>query len=390
MANKMSLLASTLIMLIITIAAPATAYNVRSYGARPDGSTDSSKAFLAAWEQACKSTVPAALYVPQGKYSLGKVTFQGPCKNRDIAVTIDGTLLAPSDYNDIGHQKNWILFENVEGVTVSGGILDGQGSGLWSCKSSGKGCPEGVTSLEFINSKNIEIEGLASENSQKFHIVINRCQNVKVHNVKVSAPEESPNTDGIHVQESSAVTILNSKIGTGDDCISIGPGTSNLMIQSIACGPGHGISIGSLGKELHEAGVQDVTVKACTFTGTQNGVRIKSWGRPSSGFARNILFQHAVMNNVKNPILIDQNYCPGEKNCPGQESGVKISDVTYQDIHGSSATEVAVKFDCSKKYPCTGIQLEDVKLTYGSKPAEASCINADGKAYGFLQPSSCL
>lgn len=80
----------------------------------------------------------------------------------------------------------------------------------------------------------------------------------------------------------------------------------------------YGCSIGSLGKEHEEPGVQNVTVKTVTFTGTQNGVRIKSWGRPSTGFARNILFQHAVMTDVKNPIVIDQHYCPDEKNCPGQ------------------------------------------------------------------------
>ncbi|KAJ6734301.1 hypothetical protein OIU79_001544 [Salix purpurea] len=96
------------------------------------------------------------------------------------------------------------------------------------------------------------------------------------------------------------------------------------------------------------------------------------------------------MNNVQNPILIDQNYCPGDKNYPGQVSGVKVSDVTYQDIHGTSATELAVKFDCSKKYPCTGIKLQDVKLTYDNKPAEALCSHAGGVASGTVQPTSCL
>lgn len=72
-------------------------------------------------------------------------------------------------------------------------------------------------------------------------------------------------------------------------------------------------SIGSLGKDLSEVGGQNVT-----FIGTQNGLRIKSWGRPSSGFARNILFQHAVMKNVQNPIFIDQNYCPNNEGCPGK------------------------------------------------------------------------
>jgi polygalacturonase len=73
-----------------------------------------------------------------------------------------------------------------------------------------------------------------------------------------------------------------------------------------------------------------------------------------------------------------------------QVSGVKISDVTYQDIHGSSATELAVKFDCSKTNPCSGIKLEDVKLTYNNQPAEASCSNAGGVASGVVQPTSCL
>lgn len=74
-----------------------------------------------------------------------------------------------------------------------------------------------------------------------FHIVINGCQNVTMKGLKVLASGNSPNTDGIHVQMSSNVAVLNSKIGTGDDCISIGPGTSNLHIENIVCGPGHGI-----------------------------------------------------------------------------------------------------------------------------------------------------
>jgi polygalacturonase len=98
-----------------------------------------------------------------------------------------------------------------------------------------------VQSLEFSNSNNIAITGLASLNSQMFHIVINACQDVKVQGVRVSAAGDSPNTDGIHVQSSTGVTILNSRIGTGDDCVSIGPGTSNLWIENVACGPGHGI-----------------------------------------------------------------------------------------------------------------------------------------------------
>ncbi|KAH9726686.1 Pectin lyase-like superfamily protein [Citrus sinensis] len=182
-------------------------------------------------------------------------------------------LLAPSDYRIIGDAGNWVLFEHVNGVYIDGGILDGQGAGLWACKRLGNNnCPSGATILGFSNSNNILINGLTSQNSQMFHVVINGSHNVKVQGMRVSASGNSPNTDGIHVQSSSDVTILNARIGTGDDCVSVGPGTTNLRIENVACDPGHGISIGSLGKELHEAGVQNVTVKYVTFTGTENGL----------------------------------------------------------------------------------------------------------------------
>ncbi|OIS96334.1 PREDICTED: polygalacturonase-like [Nicotiana attenuata] len=385
------LLISLLSIFFTKTIADVVTLNVLNFGAKPDGKTDSTKALLTAWAAACDSLKPATIFVPQGKYLVTQAHFKGKCKNRAIMFKIDGILIAPSDYNVIGNSKNWLLFQGVDGVSIHGGILDGQGNGLWACKASGKNCPTGATTLGFSNSNNIAITGLTSLNSQMFHIVFNGCKNVKLLAVKVFASGKSPNTDGIHVQLSSDISILNSKISTGDDCISIGPGTSNLWIQNMACGPGHGISIGSLGKDFQEAGVQNVTVKSVIFKNTQNGVRIKTWGRPSTGFVKNVLFQHATMINVQNPIVIDQNYCPYNKNCPGQVSGVTISDVTYQDIHGSSATRVAMKFDCSKRNPCRGIKLEDVHLTYQNQPAaQASCANAAGTTYGVIQPTSCL
>ncbi|XP_019093764.1 PREDICTED: polygalacturonase-like, partial [Camelina sativa] len=364
---------------------------ILSYGAKPDGKTDSTKALTAVWAKACASVKPVTILVPKGRFLLRSIVFDGAkCKRKSVTVRIQGTLVAPSDYRVIGGKNYWIFFQHLDGLSVYGGVLDAQGTSLWSCKKSGKSCPSGATSIGFQNSINVLVSGLTSLNSQMFHVVINGCRNVKLDGVKVSADGNSPNTDGIHVQSSSTVSILNSKISTGDDCVSIGPGTNGLWIENVACGPGHGISIGSLGKESVEAGVQNVTVKTATFTGTENGVRIKSWARPSNGFAKNIRFQHCVMNNVQNPIVIDQNYCPGNENCPNQVSGVKISDVTFLDIHGTSATEVGVKFDCSSKKPCTGIRIQDVKLTYRNKPAIADCSHAGGSEAGFQRPNSCL
>ncbi|KAK8999082.1 hypothetical protein V6N11_070260 [Hibiscus sabdariffa] len=152
----------------------------------------------------------------------------------------------------------------------------------------------------------------------------------------------------------------------------------------------NGLTIGSLAKDLKEEGVQNVTVKKTTFSNTQNGLRIKSWARPSTGFVEGVRFTDSVMRNVQNPIIIDQNYCPRNENCPGQVSGVKIKDIMYTDIRGTSSTPVAIKFDCSTKNPCTGIKLQNVNLTYLNKAAESFCSNVVGKAVDLVRPSSCL
>ncbi|XP_047342039.1 polygalacturonase-like [Impatiens glandulifera] len=366
------------------MAAPGapTTYNVVSLGAEPNGLTDSSKAFLKAWALACSSPDIATISVPKGRYLISStISFVGDgCESSDITFRIDGTLVAPSNYGVLAKSYNWIVFKQTNGVSIYGGNLDAKGSGLWACKNSGDNCPSGATSLQFSNSKNVLVSGLTSLNSQMFHMVILGCNNVKLQGIRITADGNSQNTDGIHISQSSDVKVMNSKIGTGDDCISIGPGSTNLWMEGIVCGPGHGISIGSLGRELNEDGVQNVTVNTATFVGTQNGVRIKSWEKQSSGFVKDVLFQHVTMFNVLNPIIIDQHYCNGKYNCPRLGSGIKVSDVTYNDIHGTSASELGVNFDCNKNKPCSGITLKGVDMKFGSgkTPVKFECLNVVG------------
>lgn len=149
MANPKSLLLllllSQLVLMMGGAHAAVVTYSVSSLGAIADGKTDSTKAFLSAWSEACASVQPAVIYVPAGRFLLRNAAFSGPCKNSAITFRIDGTLVAPSDYRVIGNTANWIFFEHVNGVTISGGLLDGQGTGLWACKASTKSCPSGAT-----------------------------------------------------------------------------------------------------------------------------------------------------------------------------------------------------------------------------------------------------
>lgn len=63
----------------------------------------------------------------------------------------------------------------------------------------------------------------------------------------------------------------------GDDCISIQTGCSNVFIHNVNCGPGHGVSIGGLGKDDTKACVSNITVRDVKMQNTLNGVRIKTW-----------------------------------------------------------------------------------------------------------------
>ncbi|WOK97992.1 polygalacturonase-like [Canna indica] len=116
-----------------------------------------------------------------------------------------------------------------------------------------------------------------------FHMQVFKSNYVTFNSIRVTAPGDSPNTDGLHIAESSNIVVNNAVVDTGDDCISIGPGNRNLSITGVTCGPGHGISVGSLSKTPGENDVVGLSVRNCTFIGTSNGLRIKSW--QSSVFA---------------------------------------------------------------------------------------------------------
>ncbi|KAF7824568.1 polygalacturonase [Senna tora] len=328
--------------------------SVDDYGAISNDGKEDTQAFQKAWKEACSSG--AVLVVPEKKvYHLKQITFSGPCQP-NTAFMVYGTITAwpeISSYED--DRRHWIQFDGISNFRVDGGgrgTINGNGKKWWqnSCKINKN------LAVTFNECNNLRVENLRFKNAQQMHMNFQKCFNVRASNLVVRAPENSPNTDGIHVTETQNILISNS-----DDCISIVSGSKNVRATDITCGPGHGISIGSLGADNSEAEVSNVLVNRATLIGTTNGVRIKTW-QGGSGYATNIKFLNIAMRNVTNPIIIDQNYCDQEEPCKEQESAVQLSNVVYQNIKGTSASEVAIKFDCSKSVPCRDIYVEDVIL----------------------------
>jgi polygalacturonase len=172
--------------------------------------------------------------------------------------------------------------------------------------------------------------------------------------------------------------------------MSIEDGTHNLLVTKVVCGPGHGISIGSLGDDNSRAEVSSIAVDSVQLYGTTNGVRIKSW-QGGSGYAKDITFQNIIMDNVQNPIIIDQNYCDSAKPCKKQESAVEISNVVFKNIRGTTISKNAINLSCSNPTSCTDIVLEniDLKMEGNKGETESTCQNAKWRKAGIVIPQPC-
>ncbi|KAL8161616.1 hypothetical protein V2J09_013105 [Rumex salicifolius] len=380
-------------------------FSVLSFGAKGDGITDDSKAIVAAWTVAC-SVEGATVLIPSGlKLFIKPITLEGPCMGH-LTLQIDGTIIAPSRVSSWPKSGlfQWINFKWLHSFTIQGsGIVDGRGYEWWSSYSltrkdtdpfqeelSNKRLPDmKPTALRFYASYNVMVRDITITNSPLCHLKFDNSRGVIVDNITISSPENSLNTDGIHLQNTRDVEIQHSSIATGDDCVSIQTGCSNVHIHNLNCGPGHGISLGGLGKDKSLACVSDIMVEDIFMQNTLYGARIKTW-QGGIGLVKNVTFSNIQMSNVRVPVMIDQFYCD-KGHCKNQTGGVAISDVKFNQITGTYSF-TPLQLACNNNVPCVNVDMLDIQLKPVSGKRfgfqEGVCWNSYGKSRGPMSPSS--
>ncbi|XP_058079989.1 polygalacturonase At1g48100-like [Magnolia sinica] len=347
----------------------STIFNVLDFNAKGDGTTDNTKAFLDAWANACK-VAGSTVLVPSGStFLVGPISFSGPNCQPNIIFQLDGTIIAPTGAGQWGSGLlQWLEFTKLKGITIrGGGVIDGRGNVWWARSeledsqiyADSKMPSTKPTALRFYGSSDVTVTGITIRNSPQCHLKFDSCTGVQVSGVTVSSPGDSPHTDGIHLQNSQDVSILGSNIACGDDCVSIQTGCSNVNIRNVHCGPGHGISIGGLGKDDTKACVSGITVRDSVMHNTLNGVRIKTW-QGGSGLVQDVLFSNIQVSEVESPIVIDQFYCDQGK-CNNQSAAVALSNIHFEKITGTYTVN-PVHLACSDALPCTGITLSAIQL----------------------------
>ncbi|KAK9292628.1 hypothetical protein L1049_020603 [Liquidambar formosana] len=350
----------------------AVVFDVRSFGAVGDGVNNDTQAFKMAWDTACQAE-SAILLVPDGfSFMIQSTIFTGPCKT-GLVFQIDGTIMppdGPDSWPPKNSKRQWLVFYRINGMSMQGGgLVDGRGEKWWDLpckphKGNGRtlsGSCDSPVAIRFFMSSNLTVRGLRIKNSPQFHFRFDICQNVHIDLVTIKAPSQSPNTDGIHIENTSNVTIYNSVISNG-------------IRNSRAC-------------------VSNITVTDSVIKHSDNGVRIKTW-QGGSGSVSRVTFSNILMDTVRNPIIIDQYYCL-TKHCANQTSAVFISDILYMKIKGTfDVRSPPMHLACSDSVPCTNLTISDVELLPSqSKKTVANpfCWNAYGNQQALtVPPFLCL
>ncbi|KAL0389755.1 UNVERIFIED_CONTAM: Polygalacturonase [Sesamum calycinum] len=379
-------------------------YDVRMFGAVGDGVTDDTEAFKTAWDSACQTDAGVLLVPYSYTFMIQSTIFTGPCES-GFVFQVDGTIMppdGPDSWPKNYSRRQWLVFYRVDEMSLQGGgLIDGRGEQWWNLPCKPHKGANGTTlrepcdspiAIRFFMSNNLTVQGLKIRNSPQFHFRFDNCRNVHIESIHITAPALSPNTDGIHIENTNNVEIYNSVISNGDDCASIGSGCYDVDIRNLTCGPGHGISIGSLGNHNSRACASNITVRDSVIKNSDNGVRIKTW-QGGSGAVSGVTFENIHMDNVRNPIIIDQFYCLS-KDCANHTSAVYLSDIQYVGIKGTyDIRSPPMHFACSDSVPCTNITISDVELlpAKGDVVLDPFCWNAYGELQTLtIPPVPCL
>ncbi|XP_057485237.1 polygalacturonase At1g48100 [Actinidia eriantha] len=379
-------------------------FDVTAFGAVGDGSTDDTAAFREAWKAACAVESGILLAPSDYVFTITSTIFSGPCKP-GLVFQVDGVLMPPDGpkcWPKSDSNKQWLVFYQLDQMTFTGsGTIEGNGEKWWELPCKPHRGPNGSTLpgpcdspalIRFFVSSNLVVSGLRIQNSPQFHMKFDGCEGVLIDKLSISSPKLSPNTDGIHIENTKFVGIYDSVIANGDDCISIGTGCSNVHIEGVTCGPSHGISIGSLGVHNSQACVSNITVRNVEIKDSDNGVRVKTW-QGGTGCVSGITFDTIQMENVRNCIIIDQYYCLS-KGCRNETSAVYLTDVSYNNIKGTyDVRSPPIHFACSDTVPCTNITMSEVELLpyEGELVDDPFCWNAYGSQVTLtIPPIDCL
>ncbi|CAL9025861.1 unnamed protein product [Prunus brigantina] len=207
--------------------------SVVDFGATGDGVHYDTSAIQSAIDS-CPALSPCHVTFPPGR------TYLTATIRLKSGVVLDiqegATLLGGPRLEDYPKEQNkWyvVLAENASDVGISGGgVVDGQGlkfvtrfderknvmvSWNWTGACLGDECRPRL--VGFINCRNVNLSNLRLRQPAYWCLHIVQCENVLIQDVSIYGDFNTPNNDGIDIEDSNNTVITRCHIDTGDDAI---------------------------------------------------------------------------------------------------------------------------------------------------------------------------
>jgi polygalacturonase len=318
--------ALSLATLLVAASLPVTAKvcDAHTYGAKPDGTGKNTTAIQSAIDD-CAKAGGGTVQLSGGVFVSGPIVLKS---NVTLDLAKGTTLLGSPDHADYPKKTEFrapgtqslVSATNAENIAITGsGTIDGNGESWWeeARKTHNAGVVGAVDFrprlVVFDHCKHVRIEGVTIQNSPSWQVVPYYTDDTVIRNVRILAPQHSPNTDAIDPFSSSNMIIDHVYADVGDDNIAIKSGiinspgpdapSTNITITDCEFMHGHGLSIGS---EI-AGGANNIHAERIHFKGTDQGLRIKA-NRDRGNQVFNISFKDITMEDVKTSILISEYY----------------------------------------------------------------------------------
>ena len=394
----------TPILALAFIAASATALhaartcNPHDFGAKADGTTKDTAAIQKAIDT-CAAKGGGTVRLSAGTYLSAPIVLKS-----NITLQLDKgvTLLGSPDHADypeitefrLPGVQSLVSATIAENVSITGeGTIDGNGESWWkearSVQNAGvMGVHPRPRLVVFDHCKHIRVEGVTIQNSPMWQLVPYYSDDVVIHNIRVLAPQHSPNTDAVDPFSSSNVRIDHLYADTGDDDIAIKSGaidspggddpSRDITISDCTFLHGHGLSIGS---EI-AGGARNILAERIHFDGTDNGIRVKA-NRDRGNDVSNLVFRDIDMKDVKNPLVISEYYpriLPSESAvapAPVTRLTPHFHNIVIQNVTATGAAMAGAIVGLPEA-PVTDIVLQNVNLS-GEKGLSIGYANVTGQ-----------
>lgn len=357
----------------------ASPCSVRTFGAKGDGRTKDTYAIQRAIDTC--SQRKRTIVISSGVFVSGPLMLKS---NTTLRVEPGAVLLGSPDHEDYAKAEvlrapgrlSLINSDHAEHVIINGGgVIDGNGSSWWA--EARKAKDAGVVGADifrprlavFSHTNHIVLENITFQNSPSWQIVPYYADDVVIRHVRILAPRHAPNTDAIDPFSSTNVVIDHVYADVDDDNIAIKSGlpnspggdapSRNITITDCEFLHGHGLSIGS---EV-SGGVQNVRAERIRFTGTDQGIRVKS-NRDRGNDIGNFIFRDITMRDVKTAILLTEFYpkIPDRiEPAPVTRLTPHFHDITIENVTAEGSQTAAVIVGLPES-PMQNVVLRNVHL----------------------------